>query len=294
VSSSYFSVFPVAQQFFQARHWIVVSPDEAKVNERLQELPRLSKYMEVKQGFLTGADDVFIIQRDDIPEGEEEIYIDYLPDRQITRYRIPTRAERVVFFPYRGSKQLSEEDIERSYSETWKYLSRRRVELESRRSVQFGNVPWWRPVRPRTPDTLLRPKIVCPHLMLTPRFAVDVKGGFAVSHSPFIIASDPAEEPVLLRFFCGVLNSSVCNWYLRRYAPKYGGGYNRLEVASLRGVPVPDFARISAGDLSSVIRLVDRLMLTNNDERLDGELDDLIARLYGFTPGERKELLRIG
>jgi hypothetical protein len=293
VDTPYCSVFPLGQHSFQGRHWVLVSPDQAKINDHLEELPRLSKFMAVKQGFLTGADDVFIIPKTQIPRGEQEIYVDYLPDRQITRYRTPARADRAVFFPYRGTEQISEDDLARSYPETWQYLLAKRTELESRKSVRFGRVPWWRPVRPREPATLLRPKIVCPHLMLTPRFAIDKTGKFAVSHSPFVIANDQGDDSVLLRFFCGVLNSSVCNWYLRTYAPKYGRGYNRLEVALLKTVPVPDFARISAGDLSSVVRLVDQLTLEEN-ENLDRELDDLIARLYGFTPGERRELLRIG
>jgi hypothetical protein len=125
--------------------------------------------------------------------------------------------------------------------------------------------------------------------MLTPRFAVDRTGKFAVSRAPFIIAKDEGDGPVLLRFFCGVLNSSVCNWHLRTYAPKYGRGYNRLEVALLRTVPVPDFFRIGAGELNTVLSLVDKLS-SGASRGLDEELDDLIADLYGFTPGERKAL----
>jgi hypothetical protein len=249
--------------------------------------------MSVKQGFVTGADDVFIIPKRAVPKGEERVYVDYLPDRQIARYRLPSRIERVVFYPYDNSAPLTENNLIQRFPETWTYLSARKEKLAIRSSVISGSVPWWRPERPREPSILLRPKIVCPHLMLTPRFAVDAGGKLAVSHGPFIVANDEGDEQVLLRFFCAVLNSSVCNWHLRTYAPKYGRGYNRLEVTVLKEVPVPDFSRVSAGALTSVLSLVDKLSHRSNDA-IENELDDLIASLYGFTPGERRELLGIG
>jgi hypothetical protein len=289
VNTAYHTVFALGQGFFRSKLWILVSPEQAQIDDRLRELPRLSSFMDVKQGFVTGADDVFIIAKGQIPRGEEQAYVDYLPDRQIARYRLPARSDRALFFPYQGDEQLTEDELADRFPQTWAYLSANREKLAARKSVLSGHVPWWRPERPREPSILLRPKIVCPHLMLTPRFAVDRTGKFAVSHAPFIIARDEGDEPVLLRFFCGVLNSSVCNWHLRTYAPKYGRGYNRLEVTLLRAVPVPDFARIGAGELSKVLSLVDKLSVGASGG-LDEELDDRIAALYGFTPGERKTL----
>jgi hypothetical protein len=51
---------------------------------------------------------------------------------------------------------------------------------------------------------MLAPKIVGPHLMLTPRFAVDAGGAFAVSRSLFFVDEAGGLDPTLLRFFCGV------------------------------------------------------------------------------------------
>ena len=175
------------------------------------------------------------------------------------------------------------------FPETWRYLSLNREQLEARKSVTRSGVPWWRPVRPREPSTILRPKIVCPHLMLTPRFAVNSNGRLAVSHSPFVFSKDEGEEQTLIRFFCAVLNSTVCNWYLRTYAPKYGRGYNRLEVNLLNAAPVPNLAGVNAVTLASVIDMVDQLS-KKPDSELDNSLDDLVCDLYGFTPTERREL----
>jgi hypothetical protein len=293
VNTPYHRVFTVPQQSFRRKEWIIVTPEQARVDNRLRELPRMASFMTIKQGFVTGADDIFIILRRDVPRGEERIYIDYLPDRQIGRFRVPTKLEKVVFFPFLDEEPLSAETLASRFPKTWSYLSENKDKLVARRSVSTHRVPWWKPAWPREPATLLRPKIVCPHLMLTPRFAVDTTGKLAVSHSPFIIATDQGEEHTLLRFFCAVLNSSVCNWHMRTYAPKYGRGYNRLEVTLLKAVPVPDIARVTAGELSTIVDMVDILSQGGGDS-IDDELDDLISGLYGFTPSERKELFRIG
>ena len=287
--TEYYSVFPAAQSLFRSKNWVIVSPEQIRIDERLSRLPKLSEFMTVAQGFVTGADKVFIRPRDMIPRGEEKVYVDYLPDRQIGRYSVPRRTAEVVFSPFDGERQLTERELAERFPETWAYLISRRAELESRRSVTRNNVLWWKPVRSRDPSNLLRPKIVCPHLMLTPRFAVNPNGRLAVSHSPFIFSKDRGEEQTLIRFFCAVLNSTVCNWYIRTYSPKYGRGYNRLEVSLLSAVPVPDLKKVSAKALSFITDTVEQLS-KKLDDRADSSLDDLVCGLYGFTPTERREL----
>jgi hypothetical protein len=202
---------------------------------------------------------------------------------------LPKRTNEVVFLPFEGARQLSEDEIERRFPKTWDYLSEHKEALEKRGAVVRYGLPWWRPERPRDPLTLLRSKIVCPHLMLTPRFAVDANGKLAVSRSPFMVAKDPGEEQTLIRFFCAVLNSTVCNWYIRTYAPKYAKGYNRLEVGLLSAVPVPDLRGVDARTLSNVTEMVDSIS-RRPDEKLDDALDDLVCSLYGFTATERRVL----
>jgi anti-anti-sigma regulatory factor len=289
IKNKFFSVFPAAQSIFRSKAWVLVSPEQIRIDERLSKLPKLSTFMTVAQGFLTGADKVFIRPRGVVPSGEESIYIDYLPDRQIGRYSVPKRTSEVVFFPFEGDRQLVEEEIVDRYPKTWAYLCSHKGALEARKSVTRSGVPWWKPVRSRSPSTLLKPKIVCPHLMLTPRFAINPNGNLAVSHSPFVISKDEGEEQTLIRLFCAVLNSTICNWYIRTYAPKYGRGYNRLEVTLLNAVPVPDLANIDSRTLSSIVEMVDQIS-KKPDEKLDDALDDLVCGLYGFTATERQYL----
>ncbi|WP_414473574.1 Eco57I restriction-modification methylase domain-containing protein [Microvirga sp. M2] len=293
IDTPYHRVFSVGQHFFRNKDWAIVSPEHLAIDERLKQLPQLSQFIDVVQGFVTGADDVFIIPRSEVPIGEEGIYLNYLPDRQILRYRLPQKVDDVVFYPYEKSSPLTEETLATKYPQTWEYLVRNRDRLDARGPVRAGKTPWWRPERPREPDRIRRPKIVGPHLMLTPRFALDIKGQYAVSRSPFMIAKEMGEEDTLLKFFSAVLNSSVCNWYFKTYAPKYSRGYNRLEANLLKGVPVPDFSRIETAALHRVVSAVEKLQSGKAPASLDSETDKLIADLYGFSSHERRNLLGI-
>jgi hypothetical protein len=127
--------------------------------------------------------------------------------------------------------------------------------------------------------------------MLTPRFSLDSKGQFAVSHSPFIIARDTSEETILLRFFNAVLNSSVASWYLRAYAPKYAHGYNRVEANLLKNMPIPDISRVDGAELRRIAAAVDKLSSGKALASLDTEIDTLVAELYGFSLQERRNVL---
>jgi hypothetical protein len=287
----YHRVFPVNQNFFLSRDWVLVSPSHLAIDDHLERLPRLSTVVKVFQGFVTGADDVFILSKELIPPGEEEIYLDYLPDREIGRYRIPSRVDQAVIYPYQGNIALTEGTFAERYPKTWRYLLKNKPKLESRGPVRAGKTPWWRPERPREPERIRRPKIVCPHLMLTPRFALDGKGHLAVSRAPFMIAEELGDELTLLRFLCAVLNSSVSNWYLQTYAPKYAHGYNRLEADLLKSIPIPDIRKIDPAELRRIASAVERLQSGRGGGSLDSETDALIVALYDFSSNERKHIL---
>jgi hypothetical protein len=288
VDTPYYSVFEVDQGYFQRASWVLLDPGDMQVEARLSVFKPIAEYLEVRQGFLTGADDVFIRQGRLIPVEDRALYREYLKDKQITRYGLPTEVEEVVFYPYEGDRPLSEHDLVERYPDTWAYLLANRSRLEARRSVQKGETLWWRPIRPRDPSRLFRPKIVCPHLMLTPRFGLDLEGKYAVSHTPFLSAREENEEDelVILKFFSAILNSSVAQWHLTTYSPKFKHGYNRVEVASIRDLPVPHPARVRPSDMNAILQLVDAA-LSDRKAKVQPEIDQLVERIYGLDGSER-------
>lgn len=269
----------------------LLSPRDITLEEKIGRFKPISEYLNVMQGFVSGADSIFILPKKLVPEGEEAIYVDYLPDKSIYRYRLRQRPNDAIFYPYLDGKALNESDLKKNFPRTWRYLNTHKGALSKRKAVTSGDSPWWKPVRSRDPKNLLRPKIVCPHLMLTPRFAIDAKGKFAVSHTPFFVTKVATDELNILKFFCAVLNSSVSHWFLSTYLPKYGQGYKRVEVSSLKSLPVPDPSAISPNIMREILEAVSQFMRDGPSAEAEARIDSRIAALYGLTPSEQKSVL---
>ena len=109
-------------------------------------------------------------------------------------YAVPKRTSQSVFFPFFNGVKVTEKLLRNDFPKTWAYLVKHRARLEKRKALARYRKAWWEPMWPREPNTLLRPKLVVPHLVIVPRFALDGRGRYAVSHSPFLIARVQSDE----------------------------------------------------------------------------------------------------
>jgi type I restriction-modification system DNA methylase subunit len=289
-----YEVFWSAQPAKGEKSWEFATPESLALQAKLAYLPTLGEIAEIRQGLITGADDIFIVPGSAIPKGEKEIYVPFLSDREIEPYNLPRQPKRFVIYPFRGDEPLDGKDLQEEYPETWQYLLSHKKELVSRKSVKAGTNPWWRPIRTRQPRHLLRPKIVTPHLVISPRFALDPHGRYAVSHGPYVVLRKPGgiEE---LTCMLGILNSTPCFWLITQAAHKYSRGYSRLEVTTLARTPVPDFAKMERGLVKEIIRLVNKRMGSRGAAALEVEssIDERVADAYGFSEADGR-LVGIG
>ena len=287
-TQSYF-IFEAPQMALARPTWSVATPEDSSMLDRLEAMPRLNDVAVVRQGAITGADDVFIIDAHDVPRGEEALYRPLLPDRMIGRYALPQETGRRVFYPYVDGTAVTASQLEENFPTTWNRLARNRVVLSSRKSVTPDGTEWWRPTRPRPPHEMLVPKVVVPEVSLLPRFGFDTAGRWVVSHSPFVRARNEQMDEELLLVLTAVLNSSVSAWFIDLNARKYREGYNKIGVALLRRLPIPDLGRIPNAELGRVVTLARELVDPSKefDNRAASFLDDLVLReLYGLSNEE--------
>lgn len=284
-----YEVYWSKQPRLSDKRWDFAPPELGALQEKFGRLPKLEDIAELRQGLITGADDIFIVAGSEVPKGEKNVYVPFLPDREIEPYHVAQQAKRYVIYPFDGNDALDESSFRIRYPKTWEYLLKHKPKLTARRSVESGKNPWWRPIRPREPRMLLRPKIVTPHLVISPRFALDVEGRFAVSHTPYIVPKAPGSLDELL-YLLGVLNSTPCFWVITQNAHNYSRGYSRLEVATLRTTPIPDPSRIEKVLLREIIKLVGmRLEATGaSATSLEKSIDDRVADAYELSSTERR------
>jgi len=291
IDTGFFSIQRVDQQSFTEAEWHILPPIESNTRRKFGRLPALKEFLEVRLGFISGADDIFLISTPEIPKGERRVYVPYLSDREMELYTTPTRTQRSFFYPYERGRKLDEGEIKSRFRGTWEYLQAHRAKLRDRPAVRRGQVAWWMPERPREPRHLLRPKITTPHLVLVPRFAIDQDGKYAVSHSPFLFPIESGVEEDMLHFFLAVLNSTACFWHITTHSHSYQRGYARLEAATLSQTPVPDPSKVGSSTMRLILRLVEKRLTCTHGEAaraLERELDGLVAGLYGLTADERR------
>jgi len=271
---------------------MILPPTETSIKAKLQNFSIIGDFLEPRAGFASGADDVFILKKGDIPLGEGELFVPYLPDRQMKSYSVPQSTNSYLLYPYLNGRKIDEATLKRKFKKTWEYLLENKERLEDRRPVRRGELIWWQPTRPRLPEHMLRPKIVSPHLVLVPRFALDLKGKYAVSHGPYLHSKETGAEEDLLKFFLAVLNSSICYWFVSAHSFKYSKGYTMLEPGPLKKVPVPDPSKVPARMMAKIVRLVEkRLGLDGADAvHVERQIDLSISELYGLSDSERNAI----
>ncbi len=283
-----YSIYNISQNYFKNDYWFVLGKNEIAIKNKLDSFSPINSFLEIRQGFVSGSDEVFVVNTP--PKGEKNIYKFYLPDKEIYQYGFDKRKLRYIFYPYLNDKKITEEDLKNLYPNTWSYLVKHKSKLSNRSLL--GSKKWWEPSNPRLPEHILNPKIVTPHLVFVPKFSLDMTGNITTSHSPYLYLKrieDKELDQELLYYFLGILNSTPCFWYISSHSHKYGGSYNRLEVATLKNTPVPNPASLNQTKLVRFIKLIKQRVFESTSEnkyKLENEIDMLACQFYGFSESE--------
>lgn len=292
VETSFYSIYDVEQDTFEASEWLILPPAESRLKSRFKRLSVIDDFLHVRAGFISGANDVFIVPAAQVLLGEEAIFAPYLRDREMKLYTVPDETSSYFFYPYLDGQLVEEKELKAKFPNTWEYLQSHERELASRASVRKRQLDWWKPDRPRLPENMMRPKIISPHLVLIPRFSLDREGKYAISRAPLLYPKETGAEQDMLRFFIAVLNSTPCYWHIANHSHVYRGGYVMLEPGTLKKTPVPDPARVPPAIKRRILALVDKRLLCSGTAAVDIEkqIDKLVADLYGLSSQERRTL----
>ena len=92
-----------------------------------------------------------------------------------------------------------------------------------------------------------------------------------------------------LKYICGLLNSSLINWFVKNTAPTTGLGLTEWTKVSVQRIPIP---KTSAAAQRPFIRLVDEILEAKaadpdaDTSYLEWDIDRLVYDLYGLTEEE--------
>lgn len=187
----------------------------------------------ISPGMATGADAVFVKDRDDVPDQikSERVY-PTVSGRQLSENCGP-QTQSVFICPYSSEGEILEEEELGSFLD-WAELHRN--ELEDRTCVQKHGERWygWHETPPM--QDLLQPKIVFQDIAMEPQFFPELEGNVIPRHSVYyMIPKDKGMFDDMLRY----LNSEEVKEWLDAHCQKAANGYLRLQTRVLEDLPVP-------------------------------------------------------
>ena len=290
------AIFESTQDSLKRPTWSVPFPEESQLLGKLEQLGHLNDFAAVQQGVITGADDVFVLNSNDVPTGEEEIYAPYMPETLIGHYALPNETGKCILYPYVAGDPVGTEQMKSEFPATWDWLNKHRNRLSERPSASRDPSQWWRPVRPRVPRDMLSPKVILPRIVLFPRFGIDISGKWLVKQAPIIRPRYGGVDHTELFLLAAILNSSVAAWYLDLNGRRFRNGYNEIGVSLLRRFPIPDLREVSRPVLRRIVEGVNVLVNSylKYDHKIAAMLDDIVLQDLYRLDMEDMKILRSG
>src|SRR5262249_28251557 len=117
-----YSIYDVEQDIFKEEEWIILSPQEMSIRRKLSKLPTIQDFLYVRQGWISGNNDVFILSENNISKGEEKIFVPLLSDREMRAYRVPDKTDKHCFYPFIDNMKVTQEQLRVKFPKTWAYL----------------------------------------------------------------------------------------------------------------------------------------------------------------------------
>ena len=303
VCNQSYNIFTIGQEFFNKEKWHLLTPTESNLEIKLSKYKKLDNFFDIRTGFASGAIEAFIIPKSKIPKNENDIFIPYLSDREMAKFSILEDSQEYFFYPYlKDGSKIDELILKEKFPNTYKRLYQFYNTLSQRSEVRNGRMEWWEPNRPRKPDFMLVPKLLTPHLVFAPKFSLDIIGKYAISRSPFLVLKKDSDLVSIgndfMFFMLGILNSSICTWYLLNHTSRYQNGFMMIEPSSLKQIPVIDPRSLSRPAFLKYVTLVKERFIYSDEKssfgkmmELEKEIDRMTFDFYSLSKEENNIIL---
>ncbi|MBI4297040.1 MAG: N-6 DNA methylase [Chloroflexi bacterium] len=307
--------YEVRQSALSRSGWVFVPPDHQGLIKRIEAAPAtpLGDLTEgIYEGVVTGENSVFLLLRNEAHKLglEQSLIHPAIQGKHIERYFLEPLTH-VLIYPYKDvddkSVVISEDELREAYPKVYQYLYRRKSDLGGRGYFERSNKAWYELWNERGFGRQAVRKIVVQEIAAGAKFASSTAQQFYMDTVCSIILKDRSIG--YERFVVGLLNSKLLEYYYKRITVPKMGGFYIYKTMFLKRLPIRriDFANPEDKALHDrLVALVERMLefhrrkadsslpqseredMERDIARTDGEIDDLVYDLYGFTREERR------
>jgi len=286
--------FISAQTSLSAEGWNL---SDTKVQELLEKLKSkgipLGEYVDGKiyYGIKTGLNEAFVIDGATkerlIAEdaGSAEVIKPFLAGRDVKRYIPPVANKFLILFPKGWTKKkfgnLAEREafdrVAKSLPAIANYINQ--YSEKAKKRSDKGDY-WWELRACDYYDEFEKPKIIFPDIANQVEATHSGETVFSVNTTYFI----PIDNLSML----GLLNSALINYYFRSISNSIRGGYMRFFRQYVEEIPIS----LEITGNKKIETLVTQILAQKRNNpaadttTLEGEIDELVYRLYGLTEEE--------
>jgi methylase of polypeptide subunit release factors len=106
IQTPFYTVHESTQDAFAHEEWSLATPTVGLILKKYAEMGELQSEAQLRQGMNTGADNVFIVPANRMPQVEPELFVPLLSDREMEVFTVPSDVQGYVFYPYRNDEPL--------------------------------------------------------------------------------------------------------------------------------------------------------------------------------------------
>ena len=254
--SVYFSQNANFTEFNNSKSWVVLSPIEKQIKEKIERIgtPLKDWDIRINYGIKTGFNDAFIIDGakrkeliDEDPKSEE-IIRPLLRGRDIKRYSYEFADLYLLYIPWHfplhnnpnitGASSEADKEFENQYPAIYNHLLKYKKELSNRNKAETGiRYEWYALQRwgANYWEDFSKQKIMYSEIVREPQFYLDEKGEFYPEATTFIMSGKNLE------YLYNVLHTNVVTYFFKTFYA--GGGLGnegfRYKKAFLEKLPIP-------------------------------------------------------
>jgi adenine-specific DNA-methyltransferase len=188
----------------------------------------------ISAGVATGADEVFIRKRKELPIALAKFARPSIAGRELTTKGELSRGQYVILLPYAEDGRLLRET---ELGPLGHHLATATIHDRLMKRTCVQRKPWYAfHETPPLPE-ILRPKILCKDIAQKPHFWIDRQGSFVPRHSVYYLVP---RDPAIIDRLCAYLNSGNVAAWLSLHCQRAANSYLRLQSSILKRIPVPD------------------------------------------------------
>jgi hypothetical protein len=181
------------------------------------------------------------------------------------------------------------------------HLQKFKKRLSDRAAYKRGDCAWWQYTWPLHAPLYHGPRIICPYLAGSNRFAIDEKNEFLGLTDTTVLFPKKTREDI--RYFLGLLNSDVLTWRFRFIGKLKSSEIREYFHNSVAKIPFHRIDWQSAVETQlhdRIVKLVLRLetLVDRQDsasvraavQKAENDLEEAVCHLYGLTEADREQV----